>query len=536
MTKRSLYAQLVALVFWGFAATAASAQQTEGPACPACLVVTILPGQVLLLPEQLHGLTVLVRTSRAEVDASVMEEISRRGGRPGILVVPAVTSSSPDDAAFRLKSLLAEVRARAGRDGILALQVERPDYKSFLVERHLASYADVIVGVPDAVPPPRVRFWPALKADTARAALDVTRQGSAEGWVVSVPADALDAAAFVAALAEAAGRPREGFSEDVEVRGARRLSVDEIVARHQAAVRRQASLVTRSISTGVLTLTFEAPGFPAPVTITSDTVVYTDRDRTELEQRSIRVNGIEFRGGGVPRLPILEPERVASPPLAIALTDLYRYSLAGDETVNGVRCYVVAFAPSDTRQTLFRGRAWIAMDGFAMVKVAAVQTGLRGAIVSSEQVDEFRAVRDGVWMLSRSDVRQIYEGAAHRTPIHRRLSIATQELDPSDFSARRSAAYASQSVMLRDTAEGYRYLTRERRPARPGIEGAAPVPPVPEVAERADRVRTLAAGVIIDPNISRPLPFAGLSYVDFNLFGTGSQLNAFFGGAYGQLA
>lgn len=536
MTKRSLYAQLVALVFWGFAATAASAQQTEGPACPACLVVTILPGQVLLLPEQLHGLTVLVRTSRAEVDASVMEEISRRGGRPGILVVPAVTSSSPDDAAFRLKSLLAEVRARAGRDGILALQVERPDYKSFLVERHLASYADVIVGVPDAVPPPRVRFWPALKADTARAALDVTRQGSAEGWVVSVPADALDAAAFVAALAEAAGRPREGFSEDVEVRGARRLSVDEIVARHQAAVRRQASLVTRSISTGVLTLTFEAPGFPAPVTITSDTVVYTDRDRTELEQRSIRVNGIEFRGGGVPRLPILEPERVASPPLAIALTDLYRYSLAGDETVNGVRCYVVAFAPSDTRQALFRGRAWIAMDGFAMVKVAAVQTGLRGAIVSSEQVDEFRAVRDGVWMLSRSDVRQIYEGAAHRTPIHRRLSIATQELDPSDFSARRSAAYASQSVMLRDTAEGYRYLTRERRPARPGIEGAAPVPPVPEVAERADRVRTLAAGVIIDPNISRPLPFAGLSYVDFNLFGTGSQLNAFFGGAYGQLA
>ena len=50
------------------------------------------------------------------------------------------------------------------------------------------------------------------------------------------------------------------------------------------------------------------------------------------------------------------------------------------------------------------------------------------------------------------------------------------------------------------------------------------------------RVRTLAFGVIVDPNISQPLPFAGLSYLDFNLFGTGTQFNGFFGGSYGQVA
>ena len=49
-------------------------------------------------------------------------------------------------------------------------------------------------------------------------------------------------------------------------------------------------------------------------------------------------------------------------------------------------------------------------------------------------------------------------------------------------------------------------------------------------------MRTLAFGVIVDPNITRPLPFAGLSYLDFNLFGTGAQLNGFFGGTYGQMA
>src|SRR6185503_6738011 len=93
-------------------------------------------------------------------------------------------------------------------------------------------------------------------------------------------------------------------------------------------------------------------------------------------------------------------------------------------------------------------------------------------------------------------------------------------------------AYASSAVMLRDTPAGYRYLTRE--PASPDAPAAATVTPVPAAASQ--RVRTLALGVIIDPNISRPLPFAGLSYVDFNLFGTGTQLNGFFGGTYGQVA
>lgn len=56
------------------------------------------------------------------------------------------------------------------------------------------------------------------------------------------------------------------------------------------------------------------------------------------------------------------------------------------------------------------------------------------------------------------------------------------------------------------------------------------------IADRATRVRTLVAGVLVDPNISRPLPFAGLNYADFDLFGKGAQLNGFFGGSYGQAA
>jgi hypothetical protein len=242
----------------------------------------------------------------------------------------------------------------------------------------------------------------------------------------------------------------------------------------------------------------------------------------------------------VPRLPIIEPERAAAPPLAITLNDLYWYRLEGRDTIDGHPCYVIRFAPRDRDASLYDGRAWIAVDSFAMLRVSAAQTGLRGPITASEQTDEFRDNGQGLWLLARSDVRQTYEGASVRTPIHRLMILEHHEVNSPEFEARRAAAYASRDVMLRDTAEGYRYLTMKdgSRKAEGGSTKAAsgPTGEARVVAGRADRVRTIAFGVIVDPNISQPLPFAGISYVDFNLFGTGAQFNGFFGGAFGQLA
>lgn len=501
-------------------------------------------------------------------------------------------SRSGGDLAFALKTRLTEWR---GANATVLLGVlGGPDVLRFLLQQDLSAYVDFLASPGPAAPyfgvPSLAVVRPAGVAGDALA-------GVVERWIVELPGDVIAASRLLGDLARGAPLLREGlisggtadvrcgearaatyldpesldtvavargcgerpvtvapavegvervalssgdvvvrvpaaegrFAEGVQVVGARALSVREIVARHQAAAARQRRRVRQLISTGNMTLTFEAPGFPAPMAITSEAVLYAAPDRTEIEQRDIRVNGIAFRGGGVPRLPLLEPERVASPPLAIALTDLYRYTLEGQEEVAGVSCYVVAFRPIDRTMPLFSGRVWIGAETFAMVKVAAVQTGLRGAIVSSDQTDEFRLEAGGAWLLARSEVRQIYEGAGHRTPIHRVLAIGRHEINPADFADRRASAYASASIMLRDTDEGFRYLQRDRTSESPGtIE--------PVVTGQATRVRTLAVGVILDPNISGPLPFAGLSYVDFDLFGTGTQLTGFFGGAYGQLA
>jgi hypothetical protein len=327
------------------------------------------------------------------------------------------------------------------------------------------------------------------------------------------------------------------FASGVDVSAARPLTVDEIIARHQAAAARQSAEVRTSIATGSLTLTFEAPGFVAPITVTSQTTILADKDRTELRQRDIRVNGVSFKArGGVPRLPIIEPERAAAPPLAITLSDVYRYRLVGREPINGRDTYVVAFDPRDRRAPLFEGRAWIDAATFGMARVSAAQTGLKGPITASEQQDDF-AAEAGRWRLARSNVRQTYEGAAVKSPIHRLLIIDNYEVNPPDFDARRAEAHASTDVMLRDTPDGFRYLKTQEAGGRGSEVGVAATKAEGRVvAGRADYIRTLALGAILDPNISQPLPFAGLSYVDFNLFGTGTQFNGFYGGSYGQVA
>src|SRR5258708_23078828 len=185
------------------------------------------------------------------------------------------------------------------------------------------------------------------------------------------------------------------FAEGVDVAAARPLSIDEILARHQAAPARQAAEIKSVIATGSLTLTFEAPGFVAPITITSQTTIYTDRGsghpgRVDLRQHEIRVNaGLFTARGGAPRLPIIEPERAAAPPLAITLSDVYRYRLVTREPVDGRDCYVVAFGPRDQRAPLYEGRAWIDAATFGMVRVSASRTGVKGPITASEQDDKF---------------------------------------------------------------------------------------------------------------------------------------------------
>ncbi len=549
-----------------FPAPALAGTSRQDAACASCVAIVVDAGTAASLPQQLGGVEVFVRMTAGVEGAieSTLAEIARRGGRPALFIQASAPPVLPrgvaeraqrivlepgsrppeltdDQFAFRLKTTLTSLRSIVSDLAGIGLAGESSVLSS-LLSRDVGSYVDFVVAEDEApLSGAGIELWRTIPATVSSLdrVLTISRAAAASRWLWMLPPDPSAAATLTGQLAGAAASPPipgqsqpaagDRFAQDVQVVASRSLTVDEIVARHQAASARQSAAVETLIASGTLTLSFEAPGFPAPVTISSDVTMYTSGGVTDIEQREVRINGVQFRGSAVPRLPIIEPERVASPPLAIALTDVYHYRLEGRETIAGTPCYIVAFEPdslrSDKSATLFRGRAWIAADSFGMVKVSAAQTGLVGAIVASEQTDEFRQLENGAWLLTRSDVRQMYEGAAHRTPIHRVLAIRGDEINAPDFRARRQFAYGSGSVMLRDTPQGYRYLKK----------GEA-VTDSPQLAGRANRVRTIAAGVILDPNISIPLPFAGFSYVDFDFLGSGTQLNVFFGGTYGQFA
>ena len=236
----------------------------------------------------------------------------------------------------------------------------------------------------------------------------------------------------------------------------------------------------------------------------------------------------------MPRLPIVEPERVAVPPLALALGSAYRYALRGVERVGARECYRVAFDTPPGARPGLRGQAWIEAAGFGLVRLRAVQTGLRGPIVSSEQTDEFAPREHAgatLWLLARSTVHQAYEGPAFRTAIDRVLEVREQEVDPPDFARRLAAAHASPAVMLRETENGYVYLKKAPAASAAGGGAGTRVP-----AGKATAVGTLALGLLVDPNIGDPLPFAGGGYTDFDFLHTGTQLNAFLAGAFAQLS
>jgi hypothetical protein len=502
-----------------------------------------------LPPDVRVAIRIDVSATREAVAAAAL--VADRGVRVAIAV--SDPGGTADAAAFALKAALTDLRA-GGVEGPLGV-VASPARLAALVERDLAAYLDF-----SASPStewrslaalrgraPGLRIWVAVRADAAMSADSLVRLDVPDADAILITAETADRAIELGSLADRLTEllaPRADVTEQVTVVGARRLTADEIVARHQAHAVRQRRAVETLIATGRLSLTFEAPGFAAPVVVESETVLFQGRATTELQQRRIRVNGLEFSAGGVPRLPIIEPERVAAPPLQIELTRAYAYTLERGDVwhdpsgSSAIDCYVISFEPRDDARPLFRGRAWIAADSFALVRLEAAQTNLRGPITSSEQIDEYaplqpasgpRPPASDLWLLVRSDVRQLYQGAGHRTPIRRVLTIERNDINPPDFDARRAAAHASDAVMLRDTAAGYRYLQKEA--GGQGSEAGRRV-----VADRATRVRTIAGGVLIDPNISRPLPFAGLNYADFDFLRTGAQVNVFFGGSYGQFA
>lgn len=309
-----------------------------------------------------------------------------------------------------------------------------------------------------------------------------------------------------------------GDRSDVTAR--RDLSVDEIIARHQQAAAMQDRLLVSHVVRARMEQHFRPTAADPGFDVVTDNRFFADRDGVEWEELSFSVNGTKW-GPDRPPFPLLQPEKVLSPPLDLRLDADYRYRLDGTARVDGRECYVVRFEPVARERSLYRGTVWIDRETFRRVRLQAVQTGLSAPVVSNEET--VRVARVGtiagvdIHLPVETVARQIVLIAGRNILVEKTARFTDYELNPEDFAERRLEARRGSQIMYRDTDRGTRYYVKR---------GDTRV-----VSERATTgAKAMAIGATIDPSYAFPLPMFGINYLDFEFGGPDSQLALLFAG------
>jgi hypothetical protein len=312
-----------------------------------------------------------------------------------------------------------------------------------------------------------------------------------------------------------------GFVSRSDVSAARRLSVEEIVARNQQAQAANANAFRTYIATLRTEIHFR-PTATQVFDVLTENRFFSGPDTVEWEELSFSVNGARW-GPDRPGLPLLQAEKVLTLPLDLRLTADYRYTLEGTDRVAGRPCYVVAFEPSGSAGPAYRGRVWIEAESFLRLKLQTIQADLAGPIVSSEEITLYQGApaRGGATVIlpSRQSTKQMLLIAGRNVLLEKEQWFSDHRVDPADFESMREAARASRHIMFRDTSAGVRYLVKQ---------GTVRV--VSEDLRTTNKA--LALGVTIDPTFAYPLPIVGLNYLNFDVRGSGNQLAILFGGVF----
>ena len=320
--------------------------------------------------------------------------------------------------------------------------------------------------------------------------------------------------------------PSEAAKAAVGVAVTRGLTADEILAKHQAwrAARdaRWKTLTARN----TMSMRFRF----AELNNTFDLALagpffYEKGGGYDWAWSEAYFNGVRWKGKKIPELPLLQPEKVSDMPLALTFDDAYAYTLAGEDTVNGIPCWALDFTPraAASDKPLYAGTVWVAKADFAAIRTRTRQLNLAAEIQAVDEVSDFGEVPapDGgppLRLPTHTTGQWILKTFSRTTVIERESTLSDVRLDPPGFLAERQAAFASPDVMVRDTEKGVRYLEKTKDGGR-------------AVTEDTKRGHLFGlGGVFYDSSFDYPLPLLGVYYVDLDVQKRHEQLQVFFGG------
>jgi hypothetical protein len=315
--------------------------------------------------------------------------------------------------------------------------------------------------------------------------------------------------------------------EAVETSRTREPTAEEIIAAYRQVQRQQDDLLERYTARGRTDLHFSLTTGGGTIDYSVEANYFWERDgRLEWEETDYFINGNRLGWKKIPEIPLIQPEKVITLPLDLTLDRTYAYRKVGREQVAGRDAWVLAFEPGDPDAplNLYRGRIWIDTETFVRLQTSLVQTRLEAPVLSNEEIDRYSEIlgADGsaFWVLSDVDGQQVWNVGGRSFVVQRELTFTDIRINPParEFEQQRAAAYDGDNKMLRDTDEGFRYLDRDEDGAR-------------VVRTEFDTGRLfLLGGALKDNSTDGVVPLAGVNYLNFDLKGTGLQLNAFLAG------
>ncbi|MEO6259137.1 MAG: hypothetical protein ABIP63_02265, partial [Thermoanaerobaculia bacterium] len=335
--------------------------------------------------------------------------------------------------------------------------------------------------------------------------------------------------------------PQANVTKDaLDVATQRGITVEEIIRNHQAYKSYQDSIQPRYIARDTTKLRFTMQGGEAVEAAIAGDYFADPQGRADWVWQDFFLNGVRWKYGKIPELPLIQPEKVTQLPLDIHLTNEYRYQLIRETSVAGYKTYEVRFDPpakAPAGLPLYRGTIWVDQRTWARVKLSMIQLNLAGEILSNEENVTFQPFareshapltsaevattdpREILWLPLEVGAQQVISAAGRASVVLRSTTFTDFRIDPQEYEARLKEASASDARMVRETRGELRYLEKTATGERVVKEGF-------ETSRKF-----LLGGIHHDAGLQYPVvPLGGIDYFNFDLFHKGIQANVFFAG------
>jgi hypothetical protein len=328
--------------------------------------------------------------------------------------------------------------------------------------------------------------------------------------------------------------------EAISVQTERGITVEEIIRNHQAYKTYQESIQPRFTARNATKLRFTLEGGEAIEATIAGDYFSEPHGRADWVWQDFYINGVKWKYGRIPELPLIQPEKVTQLPLDIHLTNEYRYQLVRETDLLGYRTYEVRFEPPPNASAalpLYRGTVWIDARTWARIRISMIQLNLTGEVLSNEERVDFQPFarethapltanevartdpRDVIWLPLDVTAQQVISAAGRANVVLRQTTFSDVKIEPSDFAERHRMASASDARIVRETEQGMRYIEKNAAGER-------------VVKEGFDTSRVfMLGGVHHDAGLEYSvIPLGGIDYFNFDYRKRGIQTNVFFAG------